>query len=152
MTTTNEIDVLGEALRNDVAIHEGCGSRDRNDYQRFLSESGITEEAVRAVTESGELFHLPMGNIEIRRSERHGDGLFAKQSFFTSDVIAPALLDGQKTEAGRYTNHSGKPNAKMVVRDASNIDLVATKEIQREEITTDYRDNLRVQGWKRIQQ
>ena len=86
---------------------------------------------------------LPMDLIEIRQSGIQGNGLFAKQSFLAGDVIAPALLDGQKTEAGRYTNHSAKPNAKMVVRDANNIDLVATREIQREEISTDYRETLR---------
>ena len=93
-----------------------------------------------------------MDDIEIRESAIQGYGLFAKQSFFTGDVIAPALLGSRKTEAGRYTNHSAKPNAKMVVRDTDNIDLVATQEIQQAEITTDYRGNLRAQGWKGIHQ
>ena len=46
----------------------------------------------------------------------------------------------QKTEAGRFTNHAAYPNAKMMVRDKANIDLVALREIGHEEITVDYRE------------
>lgn len=140
MPATNEIanrqPILEKPLKDIEAL-------DRENYQLFLTEYGITEEDVRAVTESGELFHLPMDLIEIRQSGIQGNGLFAKQSFIAGDVVALALLDGQKTEAGRYANHSAQPNAKMVVRDAKNIDLVATREIQQAEITTDYRETLR---------
>ena len=123
---------------------------DRADYQSFLIEYGITEDYVRAVTYSGDRFHLPMDDIEIRESTIQGYGLFAKRPIRTREIIAPAAFNGYKTEAGRYTNHSGNPNAKMVVVDKDNINLVATREIGEEEITTDYRDNLRVQGLKRI--
>ena len=116
---------------------------DQADYQSFLAEYGITEEDVRAVTYSGEIHHLPMDGIEIRESAIQGYGLFASRLFREGEIIAPAALNGYKTAAGRYTNHSPNPNAKMVVRDADNIDLVAVREINGEEITTDYRETLR---------
>ncbi len=116
---------------------------DRANYQSFLTEYGITEEYVRAVTYSGERHFLPTDDIEIRESAIQGYSLFAKRLFMAGEIIAPAALNGYKTEAGRYTNHAALPNARMVVRDADNIDLVATQEIQQEEITTDYRETLR---------
>ena len=119
---------------------------DQEDYQQFLSEYGITEKYVRAITYSGERHHLPMDDIEIRESAIQGSGLFAKRLFRAGDIIAPAAFNGYKTEAGRYTNHAAKPNAKMAVRDQRNIDLVAIREINDEEITTDYRETLKARG------
>jgi SET domain-containing protein len=61
------------------------------------------------------------------------------------------MIDGERTYAGRYVNHSASPNAKAVVVDAGNVRLLATRDIDRdEEITTNYRDTLQVQGLKRI--
>ena len=119
---------------------------DRADYQSFLTEYGITEEYVRAVTYSGNRHHLPMDDIEIRESAIQGYGLFAKRLFRAGEIIAPAAFNGCKTEAGRYTNHAALPNARMLVRDETNIDLVAIREINDEEITTDYRDTLKARA------
>jgi len=119
---------------------------DRADYQSFLIEYGITEDYVHAVTYSGDRFHLPMDDIEIRESTIQGYGLFAKRLFRAGEIIAPAALNGYKTEAGRYTNHAALPNARMVVRDETNIDLVAIREINDEEITTDYRETLKARA------
>ncbi len=119
---------------------------DQQDYEHFLSEFGCTEECVQAVTHSGKRYHLPMQDLEVRESAIQGVGLFARRPFKAGEVIAPALLKGLKTEAGRYTNHAAKPNAKMIVHDENNIDLVATRDIQDEEITTDYRETLRARG------
>ena len=121
-------------------------TRDRADYRSFLTEYEFSEEYAQAVSHSGKRYYLPMQDLEVRESEIQGIGLFAKPSFSGGDVIAPALLDGLKTEAGRYTNHSAKPNAEMVVRDATNIDLVAIREISDEEITTDYRETLKARA------
>ena len=119
---------------------------DRANYQSFLTEYGITEEDALAVTELGDVIQLPIDSIEVRASQIQGDGLFAKQSFSFGDLIAPALLDGKKTQAGRFVNHSAKPNAKMVVRNENNIDLLATKDIHQEEITTSYRETLQTRA------
>ena len=87
-----------------------------------------------------------MDDIEIRVSAIQGYGMFAKRLFRSGEIIAPAALNGYKTEAGRYTNHAALPNARMVVRDETNIDLVAIREINDEEITTDYRETLKARA------
>ena len=112
---------------------------DREDHGLFLLEYGLTEDDADAVTKFGELHHLPMDGIAVRESLREGKGLFAERVFHAGEVIASALLDGKKTEAGRYTNHSAEPNARMIVKDADNIDLVAILEIDNVEITVNYR-------------
>ena len=68
-------------------------------------------------------------------------------------VIAPARIAGKRTPAGRYTNHSAKPNAVMVQLPSGDIDLVASRHISGcaggqlgEEITIDYRQALRLSG------
>ena len=67
----------------------------------------------------------------------------------SGEIIAPARLDGKRTPAGRYTNHSKNPNSIMILRDNNDIDLVAKKVIKGcqggnlgEEITIDYRQAL----------
>ncbi|MCH8931150.1 MAG: hypothetical protein IIA98_09595 [Proteobacteria bacterium] len=112
---------------------------DRQDHQLFMDEFGITEELADEVTNTGEVLHLPCNGFEVRDSDIDGKGLFATKIFGEGETIAPALLDMQKTELGRYTNHAAYPNAKMVVRDAANIDLVALREIDNVEITVNYR-------------
>ncbi len=122
----------------------------RNDYKEFLLESNLTEQDVQQVTHSSEVMDIGGDKFVVARSDIEGLGLFSFAVIKSGDVIGPALSEGNKTEAGRYTNHSGNPNAKMVVVDRNNINLVAITDIGDEEITTDYRENLRVQGLKRI--
>lgn len=121
----------------------------RSDYDRFLIESDLTECDVQAITHLTDVIPCD-GKYEIAESLIEGFGLFPKEPIQAGEIIAPALWNGVKTEAGRYTNHSGKPNARMVVRDDGNIDLVAIERIVSEEITTDYRETLKAQGMKRI--
>ena len=121
----------------------------RQDYQKFLLEYNLTEGAVQQVTHSGVVESVE-GPTRIKQSDIDGLGLFPISPIKKGQLISPAKLCGRKTEAGRYTNHSGSPNAKMVVLDKDNINLVALKDIDSEEITTNYRDTLHVQGLKRI--
>ncbi|KKL97735.1 hypothetical protein LCGC14_1831450 [marine sediment metagenome] len=122
----------------------------RSDYEKFLLEFGITEDDVQLVTHSSDVVVTQNDKFTIAESKIDGYGLFPFAQIKSGDVIAPSLLAGQKTEAGRFTNHSGNPNAKMVVIDRDNINLVAIRDIGDEEITTDYRETLLIQGLKRI--
>jgi hypothetical protein len=122
----------------------------RRDYDGFLLESGFTEEDVQKVTHGSEVMVIESDVFCVTTSEIEGVGLFPVTQIRAGDIIAPALLDGVKTTAGRYTNHSGAPNAEMIVMDDKNINLVALRDIVDEEITTNYRENLRVQGLKRV--
>lgn len=80
--------------------------------------------------------------VMLGNSKIHGKGLFAKSNFCEGDLIMPARVDSKRTQAGRYTNHSANPNARMVVND-SGVYLVAIRSIFcGDEITVNYRDVL----------
>ncbi len=111
---------------------------ERLDYGCFLDEFELTEEDIQAATHSMPVTLLSDSNVYVGSSNIDGMGLFAKD-VSGGDVVAPMMLDGEKTEAGRYTNHSHDPNAIMIVVDHKNIDLVATRDINNEEVTIDYR-------------
>jgi len=123
--------------------------KDREDYDIMLNDIGLSHEQVRAETEiEHDLIPFPFGSfkVSIHDSQIEGKGLFATSNFNTGDLIAPARLDGKRTPAGRYTNHSPKPNAEFVLLDDSNIVLAALREIEGckggdlgEEVTIDYR-------------
>ena len=57
----------------------------------------------------------------------------------------PASIGGLRTIAGRYVNHAKNPNAVMVLHDNGDFFLEATSDIEGEEITTDYRETLKLQ-------
>ena len=118
---------------------------DHHDYNQMLIEYGVTEEFVRLQSEATDdmimkgFYHrvrLGLSNIE-------GRGLFAKRDISENTVIIAAGIQGKRTIAGRYTNHSVIPNAIMKLKTGNDVDLVSTREIKiNEEITIDYRDSL----------
>ena len=125
-----------------------------DDYALFLSETGWTDKAVRAISENAEdLCDLPPGHykIQVANSNIEGKGLFATGNIHKGDYVSPARLDGKRTIAGRYTNHSCTPNAYMNKLDNGDIWLVALKDIKGckggmlgEEIMIDYRQVLKL--------
>lgn len=136
---------------------EGNGQRlltfqtsiDRDDYAAALAEFGLTEEIARSQSENtDDMMELPDGGYKIKLapSNIEGKGLFATADIGDGEVIAPARISGMRTIAGRYTNHSATPNARMERAGNSDINLVATRPIagcrggfDGEEITIDYR-------------
>lgn len=128
---------------------------DREDYDSVLTEFGFTEAIARAQSEDeSDQTSFPYGayKVAVMGSQIQGDGLFATADIGQREVIAPARIDGKRTPAGRYTNHSKSPNAQMIMRDNGDIDLMALKAIKGcaggnlgEEVTIDYRDALRLQ-------
>lgn len=124
---------------------------DQCDYRKVLQEFGFTEEIARSQSENtSDMTELPGGGykVKVANSRIEGKGLFATATIEMGESIAPARIYGKRTIAGRYTNHSVAPNAKMV-RVGSDVYLVATKQIHGckggldgEEITIDYRQAL----------
>lgn len=122
------------------------------DYQAVLDEYGFTEEVARQQSENqDDMVDLPMGGykIKVAPSSIEGRGLIATAGIEAGERIAPARIDGKRTIAGRFTNHSPTPNAKMVRSGQWDIDLVALRPIKGcqggfdgEEITVDYRQAL----------
>lgn len=129
---------------------------DRADYRAMLAEVGIPHEVARAQSENeSDQMPMPMGSylMMVADSQIEGKGVFATATIAAGNVIAPARIDGKRTPAGRFTNHSATPNAVMVQRPNGDIDLVATRRIAGctggqpgEEITIDYRQALRLSG------
>lgn len=132
--------------------------KDREDYLKALEEFGFTHDQVFKISQDFS-DHIdvkyPSQKIKIDRSPIQGKGLFATAPILEGEVIYPARIDGKRTIAGRFTNHSLNPNAKMELLPNSNMNLVAIKDIKGcsggkngEEITIDYRQAMALQ-WKK---
>jgi len=119
---------------------------DMADYFAVLKEYGFTEKLVREQSEfAGDQIALDVDyGVTVGESIIEGKGLYSDKSFISGSVIMPARIDGKRTIAGRYVNHSFAPNA-IMKRDGNNINLVALKDIGTQEITVDYRDSLNTQ-------
>jgi len=114
---------------------------DRDDYKRVLRKVGISHETAKEQSENkDDQISMPAGysNVNVSESEIEGQGIFVTTDVKKGDIIAPGRIDGKRTPAGRFTNHSAMPNAKMVKRANGNIDLIATKDICSQEVTIDY--------------
>lgn len=122
---------------------------DRQDYLKMLEDVGIPHKIALAESENdSDRIDMRFDCIRVLPSSIQGKGVFLTSPVSEGQMIAPARVDGFRTEVGRYTNHSATPNAKMVRR-GQDIDLVALRHIdgcmgggQGEEITIDYRQAL----------
>ena len=118
------------------------------EYKGALKDLDVLHETAQAESENeSDQIPLPCGTYKFMLSESmiHGKGLIASCNIYADETIAPARVDGKRTPAGRYTNHSDTPNARMVRREGD-IYLVANQLIagclggqDGEEITVDYR-------------
>jgi hypothetical protein len=118
---------------------------DRQDYGRFVEQLGISQAAIDAMVNTDDLIPMPAGfDVEVRPSRLHGSGLFALRAFAAGEFICPGRIDGHRTPAGRFINHSAKPNATSV-KTGDDIAAVAIGPIQMgEEIIISYRTALNV--------
>jgi hypothetical protein len=120
---------------------------DRQDYFKFLTEIGYTEEmARREVDDDTDFISISTPKLQLGVSPISGKGLFASAHISAGEVISLARIGHKRTIAGRYANHSIKPNAEMVVGENGDMLLVATQEISGkrggqlgDEITVNYR-------------
>jgi len=130
---------------------------DRDDFAATIAAAGFDAGTVRAQSENeADQVDMPQefsGVVTVRPSPIDGMGLFASWPISAGDVICPARMDGMRTQAGRYTNHAKTPNAKFVMRECGNIDLVAISDIggckggdRGEEITVHYGRALALSG------
>ena len=137
-----------------LSIEKVAKEADRNDYQKLLKECGISHEIAKEQSENEEDQISVFSNIvRVADSAIEGKGLFLTSPIKEGDVICQARIQGKRTQAGRFTNHSVFPNAKMVLLPNNDIDLVAIRDIDGckggslgEEITIDYRQALSLSG------
>ena len=120
---------------------------DRDDYAQMLVDTGRTQALADAQTNNpDDQMPMPCACKIVRAvSAIEGYGMVATAEIAAGELIAPALLDGRRTPAGRYTNHAKHPNAEPRVM-GGDIYFVATRNIQGcaggqlgEEVTVDYR-------------
>lgn len=122
-----------------------------HDYPKLLNDLGVSEETVRAQSENEE-DQIPFPNgaykVKVGRSRIEGMGLIATGDIAAGEPIALARICGKRTPAGRYTNHSDTPNARMIPS-GDKIVLVAIRHISGsvggmdgEEITVNYRESV----------
>ena len=145
-----------DARTADLLASASCHDDDRADYAAMLSECGFTEEIARSQSENtADQIPFPTGawRVKTGASAIEGKGLFATSDIQAGELIAPARIGGMRTPAGRYTNHSAEPNARMVFTQSGDINLVALKTVagcrgglDGEEITIDYRQALSLSG------
>ena len=137
-----------------LSIEKVAKEADRNDYQKLLKECGISHEIAKEQSENEEDQISVFSNIvRVADSAIEGKGLFLTSPIKKDDVICQSRIQGKRTQAGRFTNHSVFPNAKMVLLPNGDIDLVAIRDIDGckggslgEEITIDYRQALSLSG------
>lgn len=125
---------------------------ENEDFKKMLEQFGMSEEFAYTVSRNeADMIPLPNGSYKIVVSDSpiQGKGLFATASIEPGDLIAPARIDGHRTIAGRFTNHSAIPNAEMTLTPCGDINLTAIRNISGckggmpgEEITIDYRQAL----------
>lgn len=103
---------------------------------------GFTEEEVKTASENTEdqvLFSLDGFGVMIRDSIVHGKGVFATRLIKKGSYICSARINGRRTPIGRFCNHSGNPNGKMVLKENGDVELFALTDIETgEEIMNDY--------------
>lgn len=118
----------------------------QSDYQLFLEQLGVDQPTMDAiVTIESDLIDMPEGHdVELKTSPVHGVGMFATRYFFAGEVICPGRLDGKRTPAGRYINHSCDPNV-IPYKFDDDIYVIAVKDVPvGGELLVDYRASMRV--------
>lgn len=138
-------------------------NEDREDFERVSRLSGFSIEEIRKQSENeSDQIEMPYNTAAkfcVRKSSIEGYGVFLSSPAEEGEIIAPARIDGMRTPAGRFTNHSKSPNAKFIMNDKGDIYLVASRKINGckggdngEEVTIDYRQALSLSGIKLLEE
>jgi hypothetical protein len=116
------------------------------DYGAFLYQMGMSQDEMDKIVHiEYDLMQMPEGVFaELRASPIHGKGLFATKDFEVGEVVCPGRLEGKRTPAGRFINHSPTPNI-VPEKVGDDIYAVAVRKIQTgDELLVDYRASMRV--------
>ena len=119
---------------------------DRADYALMVDEIGMTEPEIRAQAESDNdrtVLDEKYTYLYVAPSKIEGDGFFTDLRISSGMTICEMRVNGLRTEAGRYVNHSFNPNSVIKMLDDGNIELLAIRDIEGgEELTVSYRNVL----------
>lgn len=118
----------------------------QTDYQLFLQQIGIDQQTMNSIVMAdADLIQMPDGYaVELRPSQVDGIGMFALRDFSAGEIICPGRLDGKRTPAGRYINHSCHANV-MPIKVGDDIYATALVDVRAgQELLVDYRASMRV--------
>ena len=126
---------------------------DREDFLKVIAEFDLDEPTVELISQmETDQIKFPPGcgtTLVIRDSAIHGQGMYSTIPAKAFDVLAPARLNGKRTPAGRWVNHSKDPNCFFAKNDDGDIWLLAMRDIAGcqggdpgEELTVDYKQAL----------
>lgn len=149
---TDSTDIDG--IERDIFISEDA-FEDYEDFKNVIRIYGFTEEVVKAQAEDeSDLIDFDMEcDVIVLPSDRHGNGLFSIRQIDQHSLICPARIGANRTPAGRYMNHSARPNAIMKIEDGKKINVYSVRTIEKgEEITVDYRNSMEILGVKPCQE
>lgn len=136
------------------AAEQTARAADRIDYYALIEAGNFDPVIVQQQVENeADQIWVDSPITRVSDSPIHGKGLFVTNPVKSGDVICPARINGMRTQAGRFTNHSVFPNAKMVLKPNGDIDLVALIDFDGckggsigVEATIDYRQALALSG------
>ena len=100
---------------------------------------GLTEkdEALKNYKKTNDIVEQPESFIEIKKSKIDGLGVFSKKDLKIGERIT-ARIKNSRTSAGRYVNHSDKPNSEAITEDGKGFYSVLTQIKKHSEITVNY--------------
>lgn len=143
---TRALDVMLGAAFGGLA-HISSANTDRSitpqqDYQRYLAETGLTEQRIQEMMAAEKVAPFPPGSSKIEKgpSKLAGEGMFASDEIGAGGFVAPVRVDGLRTPAGRYTNHSNNPNVEFRRNSNGDLDAYAIHPIKAgDEVFVNYR-------------
>ncbi len=141
LTTVEEVEAqLFTTSYDELDVPSAEVQAARDDYKAVLKELNMTEEEVQVEVQLDNLVPMPVDTVRVGMSDIHGVGLFSYIPLVEGQIVAACRIGNFRTIAGRYTNHSNKPNAIVEERDG-NLYIVAKLTIpESTEITIDYRE------------
>jgi len=118
-----------------------------SDYANMLAEYDITEEVMSNISNrQAPVLSVHPTTVQVKESRIHGKGMFSTVVIIDNSVIMPMSLNGIRTIAGKYTNHSNSPNCVPVLQTDGNVQMRAIRTIANgEELTVDYRKAIAIQ-------
>lgn len=93
-----------DEYKNHIASHSNSS------FLEFLSVNNLTAESVREESETEPYQAIESNAFYVSSSDIEGKGVFSSIGVSAGEIIGPMVLDGAKTQLGRYVNHSGYPN------------------------------------------
>jgi len=115
ITVHDTVDIKSDPI-NDLSFIKVCEYKDyvstcsNAAYLQFLDAHNIKDDDIRCQSETEPYKEIESVDYYIDSSSIEGQGVFTHRRYNAGVIIGPMVVDGSKTQLGRYVNHSGYPN------------------------------------------